>query len=275
MDQTKSDISNFNNLVKKLNNYRNKLNKIDYIRDKKLFFELMRDFRRYIPSVKNKKICNMLIHSEYFSDFQKFFSERNLYYLRALESIQAISIITRSISLKESFIDLIDIELIKESYEMKLEEIKSIDFLNAKTLVAVWTWSMPETLLYFYENTSLENIIWLDNNHEAIYIAWEMINWLHLDKIKLYRTNFSEYDYKDVDIVYIPLFIIDKNKILDRIIETWKKDIQIIVNVWKWLWMLVYEDLININPRLKIVYRKDTYNKYITQEVIKLEKYNF
>lgn len=272
MKITDKDIWKLNQIIAKLDGFKNDLLKVDYIRDKKSFFKIMREFRSYIPSVKDKKICDILIHSKYFNNYRKFFSERNMYYLRSLESIQSISIITKSSHLNNSFVDLMDTDLIRDCYERKWEEIRSLDFSKAKTLVSVWSGSMPETILYFYENTDIKNIIWLDTNHEAIFIAWEMINWLHLDKINLFQVELEEYDYKDADIVYIPLFIMNKNKILDRILETWKKDVQILVTAWKGLWLLIYEEFLAVNTRLKVVFREDSYTKYIAQEVIKLVK---
>lgn len=272
---TYKDIQNLNVIIDILSKYKSDLKKIDYTHDKKAFFELMREFRQYIASVQDKKMCDMLIHSKYFHDFQKFFSEINQYYIRSLEAVQSISIISRSNHLNNSFSDLIDSDLIKECYDKKWEEIKSLNLSKAKNLVLVWTWPMPDTMLYFYENTTIKNIIGLDYNHEAVYIASELVNWLHLNNIKLYHINWAEYDYKDADIVYIPLFVMNRNKIIDRIIETWKNNVQILINAWKGLWVLIYEEFMIVNPRLKIEYRSDTFTSYRAQEVIKLVKYDF
>jgi len=78
---------------------------------------------------------------------------------------------------------------------------------------------------------------------EAIFMAWEMISWLWLNNIDLVQMEWTEYDYSDSDIVYIPLFVSNKEEVLKRIIETWKKDIQILINSPKWLCNLIYDGM--------------------------------
>ncbi len=198
-----------------------------------------------------------------------------MYYLRTVESVQSVSIMTKWIHNFNSFSELLDKDIIRESFERKDKEIESLDFSNAKTLVAVGSWPLPETLLYIYENTNIKNIIWVDNNHEAVFMSWEMINWLNLDKITFHQWDWVDYDYKNADIIYLPLFTYPKDKILDRIVETWKNSVQILLCNPKWLWNLLFKWVNNINSRLKITYRNDVFSLSTAQEVIKLWKYDF
>lgn len=275
MNFTHFDKEKLANLVNNLENYKQKLEKINYTHDKKEFFEVMTNFRRYLLSADEEGLYEVFFHSKHFRKYKDFFTNINNYYLRMLESLQSISIMTRGIHNYRSFSDIIDKDLIKESYEKKAKEIESIDFSEAKQMILVWCGPMPETLLYMYENTNIDNIVGIDNNHEAVFIAGEMINGLNLDKISLYQADGTRFNYKNADIVYLPIFAYPKNKIIKRIVETGKESVQILVNSPVGLANLMYEDFWKIHPRLKIEYRSDSFSSYLSQEVVKLVKYDF
>ncbi len=78
--------------------------------------------------------------------------------MRSLESIQSLSVMTQWIHNFKSFWELLDKELIRESFEKKWEEIASLDLKKAKSIVLAWCGPMPETLLYLYENTDINRL---------------------------------------------------------------------------------------------------------------------
>jgi len=275
MNIKKIDISNLNDLINELEKYRLELINIDYVHNKKNFFDIMKKLRKFLSSIKDENLYKTLFHSKYYKFYKNYFSNMNEYYLRSVEAIQSLSIMTKWIHNFDSFADLMDKEIIKQSFDSKKNEIKHLNFTDAKTLVMVWSWPLPETLLYLYENTKIKNIIWIDYNHEAIFMSWEMVSWLNLDKITFHQWNWMYYDYSKADIIYIPLFTSPKDKILKRIIETWKNSVQILVALPKWLWNLIYDWIWDIHPRLKITAKEDVSNLYNFQEIINLEKYNF
>lgn len=275
MTYSESEKNKLNELVKDLKNFKKEIESINYIHEQKKFFDTMKEFRKYVAHEKFDNIYEIFSHSQYFIEFKDFFWKVNLYYVRALESVQTISVMTKWTYNNNNLIELLDSQLLRECYERKWEEIKSLDFSKAKTLVCVWSWPMPETLLYLYENTSIEKIIWLDIDHEAIFMAGNMISWLKLNNINLIQMDWCEYNYSQTDIVYIPLFVWCKDEVLAQITKTWKKDIQILVNSPKWLWNLVYDGLEKNHPRLKITYRNDAFSLFKAQEIIKFEKYDF
>lgn len=271
-----SDINNLNILINTLEDYKNQLNETDFVHDKIKFFSIMQDFRKYLASIKDLNLCNLFYHSKSYNKYKTFFRERNYFYMRSVECVEAFSIMTKGIHAEENFSKLIDKEYIHTRYEKKINELRSLDFSKAETMVCVWCWPMPETILFIYENTDIENIIWIDNSSEAIYIAWEMIWALWLKNISLVHIDWEKYDFKDADIVYIPWFVYPKNLILDRIVKTWKKDVQILVDSSVFLQKMLFDDLWNnINQRLKIESITESSSLFYKQEMVKLIKYDF
>lgn len=276
MTLSKNDIENMEKLIHNLAEYKKKLMKVNNTHEKKLFFDIMKEFRKYLASITDERLCKMFYHSIQYKKFKDFFREKNYFYMRAIECVEAFSIMTKWVHWKMNFIDLIDKDYIQTRYQKKIKELKSLDFSNAKKMVCVWCWPMPETILFIYENTNIKQIVWLDNSSEAIYIAWEMISSLWLENINLIHINWEDYDYSDADIVYIPWFVYPKNKILDKIVESWKNNVQILVDSSIYLQKMLFDDIWeDYNQRLKIVNIDESDSSYYKQNMIKLVKYSY
>lgn len=268
---------NLQELIAKLDFFKKELEKYDYIHHKNEFFSVMKEFRKFIKEMNDKKLFEEFYHSKRYEEFKKFFREKNNYYGRAMESVEALSIMTKWVHWWENFMDYIDVEQVKDNYYRKWEDIKSLDFSWDKTMVMVWCWPLPETLIYFYENTPAAKVKWIDNNYEAIYIAWEMISALGMENIQLEYYDGNKYNYQDADIIYIPGFIEDKSQLLNRIAETSKDNVQILVFSATLLSKLLYDSIPkDLHPRLKIT---QTFSPsewvYTHREMVKIEKYKF
>jgi len=275
MDFNKEDIEKLDIIIKDFETFREKITNIDYIHNKVDFFDLMKKFRKYIAHL-DSSMYNIFYHSKFFKFYKDFFTDINEYYLRSIESIQSLSVMTQWIHNFNSFSEMIDRELLKESFNRKYQELEPGNFENIENFVIAWCWPFPETLLFVHENIKVKNILWLDYNHEAIYMAWEMINWLWIDNISFKQINAIEFNYSEADVVSIPIFVPKKTEIINQIIETWKEDVQIIVTCPKWFLNLIYKWLWeNLTPRAKITYRQDIKSDYINQEILKIEKYEF
>lgn len=276
MTFTSKDFDDLQVLIDNLTKYKKKLININSTHDRKQFFDTMKEFREYLACITDEKLCDLFSHSIHYNTFKEFFREKNYFYMRAIECVEAFSIMTKWEHWSSNFIDLIDKDYIQTRYQKKVNELKSIDFTGATNMVCVWCWPMPETILFIYENTEIDNIIWIDNSSEAIYIAWEMIRSLSLENINLVHINWEEYDYSDADIVYIPWFVYPKNPILDRIVETWKDNVQILVDSSLYLQKMLFDDVWeDCNQRLKITNVNKSDSQYYKQNMIKFEKYNF
>jgi len=95
MNLTESDKKKLNELIKNLEFFRTELVNIDYIHKKKEFFNIMVKLRKYLLSVEDGKIFNFFFHSKYYKFYNEYFTNINQYYLRSLEAIQSLSIMTK------------------------------------------------------------------------------------------------------------------------------------------------------------------------------------
>jgi hypothetical protein len=262
-------------LIQKLEDFKNRLQNCDYTHKKEDFLSIMQKFRKYIAKIDDTELCSNFYHSRYYEEYKTFFRNQNDYYMRALEAMEAVSIIRNSIG-KDSLSDSICKEYMKERYLRKSREINSLDFQNAKNMVIVGCGPFPDTMLFINENTDIKNIIGLDNNQEAIYIAGEMIHALGMERIRLEHIDGLEYDYSDADIVYIEGFVPPKTEILRRISKTNEKDdLQILVDSPTHLMFLLYETVTpSVLPaRLKITNIISSTSPYCRQEMLKIEKF--
>lgn len=274
-EYSSNELNKLKLIINELEDFKKDIDNIDYIHNKTHFFDLMKNFRKYIAWL-DSEMFEVFYHSKYFNIYENYFTSTHEYYLRSLESIQSLSVMTKWIHNFASITELLDWDVIKESFNRKAIELESINFENVNNFLFAWCGPFPETMLYVYENTEIENILWLDYNHEAIYMAWEMVNWLSMDNINLKQIDATEFDYKDIDAVSIPLFVNKKSEVINRIIETWKDNIQIIVASPKWFMNLIYKWIWkNLSPRAKITYREDLLSTFVNQEIIKIEKYDF
>ena len=275
MNFTPEQIEQVKLISDKLGNFKEELLKIDYVHNKPEFFKIMKEFRKYLVDISKECDFEVFKHSKNFEDYRNFFTEINEYYVRSIEAMQALSVMTQWIHNFNHFSELIDKDFVRESFIRKEKELAPLNLSKDKKFVMAWSGPFPETLLYIYENTEIENILWLDYNHEAIYMSGELLNWLGLDNISFKHVDAIEYDYKDADIVSIPIFVPLKTEIINQAIKTWKDDIQILVASPKWFLNLIYKPLCNITPRANITYREDLSTDFIYQEIIKIEKFKF
>lgn len=268
-------MTEFQILITQFRQFKDQLEHIDYVHQKEEFLKIMKQFRDYIVSVDDVYLSEAYFHSKESDTYTEFFREKNYYYLRALESTESLNIISKGNYMPHEFSDLLHQWHIVENYKKKEYDFKWIKNWKDKTVVCVWSGSMPETMLYLYENTDAVKIIWLDNNYEAVFISGELIRNLWLTTVEILYADGRTYDYKDADIVYIPAFPFPKNEIVSRIIATSKDSVEILVDQSKMLRKMLYDDIsIELHPRLKIeaIFNVDTVNA--KRDILKLVKYN-
>jgi hypothetical protein len=242
------------NLIKQLEVHKKQLEACDYIHNKEAFFQYMQEFWEYISNFKDKHIYELFEHTEYYSKNYELFASFENYYVRTLEALESMSILTKNVHTDASFLDFFNKRIAKETYLQTSKEIQMADFSNCKTLVMVGAGPLPETILYIYENTDIENIIGLDNNQEAVFMAGEMVRSQNLPRIKFLHYDGTLYDYNDADIIYVANFVRPKKKIFHRIAETAKTNVQIVTRTPVMFGRMLYEDTLpSLHPRLSLI----------------------
>jgi uncharacterized UPF0146 family protein len=237
----------------------------------------MENLQVYLAEFEDEKIIKMVMHSERYPEYEKFFRHQNDYFMRAIETVESIDIITKNVGTKSSLTDIISTEYLKDRYKQKGHDLRLADFSNVKKVVMVGCGPFPDTILYIYENTNVPEIVGLDYNEEAIHISSQFIHGLGFNRIKLECIDGTLYDYNDTDLVYIAGFVRPKHKILKRIAETSKKkNITIIIDSILGMQELLFESINenNLHPRLRIEKRDYSRSAFYRQEIIKVVKYD-
>lgn len=254
----KNDKAGLEKLIQTLEIHKKQLESCDYIHNKEAFFQYMQEFWEYISQFKNEHLYELFEHTEYYSKNREIFASYENYYVRTLEALESISILTKNVHNNASFVDFFNKRIAKETYLQTSKEIEMADFSNCKTLVMVGAGPLPETILYIYENTNIENIIGLDNNQEAVFMAGEMIRSQNLPRIKFLHFDGTLYDYHDADIVYVANFVRPKKKIFQRIAETAKTNVQIVTRTPVMFGRMLYEDTLpSLHSRLSLIQEGD------------------
>lgn len=259
-------------LQQTLESFRIQLVNTDYISERAAFFEIMKSFWAFANSFDDEEVYDFFEHSEYYTKHKMFFSSMEQYYVRTIEAIEAVSIMTKSFEHHLKSFDLFEQRMAKENYSKTSDEIQMTGIDNVNNLVMVGCGPLPETILYLSENTDVKSIVGIDYNQEAIYMAGEMIQSLgQSDKVKLMHYNGVEYDYKNADLIIVANFISPKAKVLQRIANTAKNGAKILVRTPILLGKMLYESADSLPSRL-ILQKKGIPNRYFLDQSLFLEK---
>ncbi len=134
-DITPADRKQLNHFLKKLDRFQEDISACDYTHQKQKYFDLMRSFREYLAGIQDVQLCEHFYHSQEYEKYRDFFVSQNNYYMRALEAIEAVTIMTKQVGGNSAFLDLMDRDYIRERYVKKSKEVKSLDFSKAKHVV--------------------------------------------------------------------------------------------------------------------------------------------
>jgi len=267
--------TNLDILIEQLDEYKKRLSSTDYIHEKPKFFKIMKEFTNFLSTYPMDKLPDWFDKSDYFKDNFEFFNKNNIYFERALEAKESINILWGNKRNKESWaLSFLDADYIREEYTRKWNDIRDLDMTGWKNLVMVWCGPFPETILYIYENTPIKKVIWVDYNSEAIFLAGEIIRFLGITDILLKYQDWCKYDYSDADIVYVASFVNLKKEIVNQVLKTWKKDVQILIRNNIWLNRIRFKNLNleEIPEELEVTSIISNEWKYHTTQMIKLER---
>jgi len=264
-------------VFEKFEEFKIQFEKYPYAQKQQKFFQVMEKFRIYLANITDEKLIDMVMHSERYVHYKKYFRDQNDYFMRALETVEALDIINKNTGVDSTLLNIISTDYLKNRYLQKSHDLRLANLSNIKKIVMVGCGPFPDTLLYLYENTNIPELIGLDYNEEAIFISAQFIENLGFDRIKLQCMDGTLYDYADADLIYIAGFVHQKDEVLKQIAETsTNKNAEIIVDSALGMQKLLFENVNNhtLHPRLKIDERDYSKSKFYVQEMIKITKYD-
>jgi hypothetical protein len=230
-------------LEKILNDYHKLL---EHISDQEDFLKTYETFIQELAIIENHAFepVNEIIISRYSS----FFTSCQRRYLMIKEQNAA-----------RSFINSTDIKngLIKESFNSEFEIssysrvedlAQMVDFSSCKKIVMVGCGAFPATLFWIYDHYPGMEYIGIDIDSTSIALASSVSKILNLKKFILKLINGSEYNYSNVDFVYIANQVTPKNEVLRRVMETSNGKIPIVVRNPTPLGKLLAECVLKSSP---------------------------
>lgn len=262
----------------KFEEFKQDLIKYHYTKKQRDFFRVMENLHAFLARVNDEEVCEMVTHSERYHEYEDFFRNSNDYFMRAIETVQAIDIISKKVGVNSSLLDLISEEFLREVFLHKNQELRLLDFKNAKKIILVGSGPFPDTSLYVYENTKIPEIIGLDNNQEAVYISSQFIECLGFNnRIHIECIDGCKYNYDNADIIYIAGFVPPKHQVLEQIAKTsTNPNVQILVDSTSGMKKILFEDINekSIHKRLKIQEIECHNSDLYRWKMIKLVKYD-
>lgn len=187
------------------------------------FFQIMLSFRKFIATVKDNHICDSFFESPRFVDYKIFFQKNNEIYMKGIELLEVKKIL-------EGEITDIEQDHIRHGYKEKHQEINMLKLSKVKSMIVVGSGSLSETMLYCHQQTKIERIIGIDNSSTAIKYSSKLAKFMGMERLEFVHKNAQEYNFRDVDIIYIAGFSYPKNAILDQIYATARSNTQILVD---------------------------------------------
>lgn len=225
---------------KHLTEFDNKLKHISSVGvQKEKFVLVMEELWNFLISIKNEKIVLEIIGDARFKKIQQSLSKTWHEYISLIETDIAEKYLSDDANVISS-------ALSEEGYAGVDQELSLLDRKLANLNIAmVGCGPYPETLLEIYRNNEdINAAIGIEGRPEVTKLSNKVIaKMLPFAKNIEVRTSAAEaMDYKDLDIIFLANGLIKKDAILQRIHETAKNSVRILVRNPILMGKLLYED---------------------------------
>ena len=216
--------------------------------DNDQFIKQMDDFREFLKeacklSSGYLQLYNQFKETEKFQEYKDFFTFCESFHERLIEIIEKDNVLTSNdhSSIKE----YLSLDYNKKFYQDILNEFSNLDkyMKNCNNFIMVGCGSFPITLFYVYEKYDDLNIIGIDNSPEAIINAKELKIKLNYQKLVFEIIDGINYNYSNVDTIFIANLVIPKTKVLKRIAMTCKQGTKIFLRIPVMYGSLLSEDV--------------------------------
>lgn len=154
-----------------------------------------------------------------------------------------------------------------EAYNRLDHIFDRIDFRSFRRAVVVGCGRRPFTMFRIHDRTAIPEIVGLDVVLEAVVKANELAAKFGYDRMRAELCDGCQYDYGQADIVYVTSMVTPKARVVSRIADTAREDVQVIL--WEpcslaRLWMESAER--ELDPRFEVVGRSDIWRN-MTRDV--------
>ncbi|MDX9913569.1 MAG: hypothetical protein RBS77_03250 [Candidatus Moranbacteria bacterium] len=259
----------FDEYFKYLTEFDNKIKHISSVGvQKEQFILAMEGLWNFLISIKNEKIVLEIIGDVRFEKIQQSLSKKWHEYISLIETDIAEKYLSDDANVISS-------ALSEEDYAGVDQELSLLDRKLANlNIVMVGCGPYPETLLEIYRNNEdINAAIGIEGRYEVTKLSNKVIaKMLPFAKNIEVRTSAAEaMDYKDLDIIFLANGLIKKDVILQRIHETAKNSVRILVRNPILMGKLLYEDFYTLQSgRLFTVCKSKKASKL--SEIILLRK---
>ena len=241
-------------LLNNLERFREDLEKCSHESYTETLFSLMRTLVSYLGNINDPLILDLFTNSDYFRDYRSFFISLQSSYYHAIELAEALSLEKKLHSDGQSILKIFDQEFSRNAYLRITDTLDFIDFSQCGTFIMIGCGPLPTTLFCIHENTDVQAIIGVDNNQEAIDSAKKLIEYQEFPRIQVRKMDGIDFNYQKADVIYVANLVSPKKKILNQILETAKKDVQVILRDPYGMGMLLSESgMEDLDPRFQCI----------------------
>lgn len=264
-----SSTNNFNSLIETLDFYKQYLEETLEQDKNDEFISCMNEFRSFLKnacmiSSGYAPIYGQFKEKDCFYIYRTFFMSSENFHERLIEITEKDNILLKQLE-SDTIKDYLSLDYNQKFYNDIINEFQSIDMYlsKSKKFIMVGCGSFPLTLFSIREKYSKLDIVGIDNSPEAIINAKTLVRKLMFSNIKFDIIDGINYDYSDIDTVFIANLVMPKTKVLKRIAMTCKSGTLILLRVPVMYGTLLSEDvnymeLQSFNLVKEVIPTKDT-----------------
>ena len=213
------------------------------------FIEYMDQFREFLKEACKLSTGYLQLYSQFkeqplFYEYKDFFMFCESFHERLLEIYEKNQII-KSTNKFKSIKDYLLLDYNKNFYNDISNEFKGLDkyMKCAKKFIMVGCGSFPITLFSVCEKYNKLNVTGIDSSPEAIINAKELKNKLSYKNLFFEIIDGINYNYKDMDTIFIANLVIPKTKVLKRVAMTCHSGTKILLRIPIMYGSLLSEDI--------------------------------
>lgn len=220
------------------------------------------EIRKYCRDIVRERYIRTIIKSSIWSEVQPIFNIMNKKYYASHQWAMICNIINTLWSFDYTkSADLTDLHSSKHDEFSLLPK-------TIWTMVFVQAWTMLESVRCALRHTSFKKIICLNTSTEQSIFAHQVLEIQKLNNITIQTTPATQFNYKDVDYVYIPNIANNKNQILAQIARTKNTAIHVYIQHALWLSRLFYENYTQTFFKyFERIHRKNISRKFSQREL--------